>query len=236
MLLISLWLLATAASAQTNPIHLQATPALVDLNAHTLTFELVNESNKVAVAYMLEFKQFDYSGKLIADSKVGWNHQSFKPTGSPPGPRDGEGQIQPGNSFTSDQPALPATVSAQVTVIAVVYDDRTYEGTEHDVFPLFDVRARNAHKLEQAAALMESYPATPEAFRSTIQAARALDTGRLNALLYEKLKLPLEVVMDNEHPLPAYVPTPNRQQWQAIRTALLDEAAFWTAEAQAVRP
>lgn len=211
---------------------LKVISSVVNLESHQATIELQNLSGKIITAYNLELKYLNVSGKSIADTNVGYDNLFFSPKGEPD--QRQSNLIEPDHTATRSLAIGPDTASVRVTVTAVVYDDRSYDGQWQSAFPLFDVRAREADKLNQAAALMQVYPASPEAFRSTIQTARELVPGHMANLLYGELHLPLKIAT-SEGPLPDSVPLPDKQQWQSAAKALSDEAAFWAAQSQEVK-
>lgn len=231
---------ALAAYAQATPQvppaqmpRLRVLSSIVNLETHWVPVELQNPGDKTVTAYALEFKESDASGKIISDSRVGWDHVYYKPTGTPI-PEYERDLIPPGKTITRHEPtSSDATTSEQITVLAVVYDDRTWEGKQKDAFPLFDIRSRLAQKLKQASALMQqAYPATPTEFRDKIQALRAIEPSRVSGMLYEKFKVSPEIAIDSKHALPESVPMPSREQWGSAAQMLSDEAAFWMAESQ----
>jgi hypothetical protein len=239
IVMILLSLLATAAWAQTNPIHLQATPVVVDPSAHTLTFALLNQSEKVVVAYILEYKHFDVSGKLIADYRVGVDNLYFNSSGDPD-PQHEVQLIPPGKTHPITQLQLAGSAAANaatttVSVLAVVYADRTWEGSAHAVFPIFDTRARTAQRLKEAAALFETSPATAEAARVTVQKLRELETPSIQAVVADKFGLPMGILVDAKQPLPPTITAPTAKQCADAAASLLDRAAFFTEQSQEVQ-
>jgi hypothetical protein len=227
-------LLCAATAAQTpQPIKLEVVSANVNLESHQLTIELHNQSDKIAVAYMLEIKEFDVSGKSLADTKTGWDYLYFNPADIPD--QRERNLIPPGKTARLDPMTSTETFSAEVSVLAVVYQDRTFQGTESAVFPLFDVRARTAQKLQKAAALMHgTYPVTPEAVRAAVQSLRALDCGSVNGALVNKVNLPVDVLY-KERPLPE-MGVPDKKAWQETADSLSEESAFFAAQARQVHP
>ena len=113
-----------------------------------------------------------------------------------------------------------------------MYADRTWEGTENGVQPVFQSRAWIGKKMAKTRDALGGYPTTPAAFRNAIASARAVDAGAVNSLLYEKWGAPLSIAVDDKHPLPETVPMPDEQHWQAALDALSAEAAFWMRESE----
>lgn len=219
---------AAAAMAQTQP-QLKVLSSTVNLGSpHLVNIELENQGDKTVTAYDLEIKQLDASGKTLSDDRIGWNNIYFNPTGAPD--QREAGLIRPGKTLVQYAGAMADTVSAQVAVLAVVYDDRTWEGDQSAVFPLFDIRARTAEKLKQAAAIMQTYPASRDAARATIQNLRDLDCAPVWGALVNTVGVP--VAPDKAQPLPETVGLPDKAKWNSAAHALSEEAAFWAAQSQ----
>jgi hypothetical protein len=221
---------ATAVAATDGAIQLKVLNASMNTETRTISVELQNQSFKVVTAYMLAVSELDGSGKILVQMNVGIDGLAYNPGGDKA--RDSD-LIQPGAiSSNTRLKAVPDAVSVQEHVSGVVYSDRTWEGTQDTVGPLFGQRSFIAQNLKKAINVLSGYPATPQAFRSAIQAAREIDPGHTSQVLYANFRLPAELATDPRHALPATVTVPDRRDWQAALDSLSTEAEFWTRESQ----
>jgi hypothetical protein len=118
--------------AQTSPpTGLQVISAVLDIPTGQVRVQLLNQSTKTVVGYVLEQKVFDGNGKLLADNGTGYDFADY-PGASPE--HAAAGQIKPGQTANVVPYIASGALSAQVTVFGVVYDDRTFEGDGQSVF------------------------------------------------------------------------------------------------------
>src|SRR5215469_2304608 len=135
-------LLNNAYSQSRPPAGLHVLSSVLNPTTHKIAVELHNSSNKTAVAYSLMNRSLDVDGKEVQNSGIGWDFAG------PEGSQQAFGQIKPGQTRSFELAAAPNAATAEISVLAVVYADRTYEG---EAGPHFDSRAREAKaKREQA--------------------------------------------------------------------------------------
>ena len=158
-LTIIAWLAALALSAQvqTLPPHkkiptvkgLKPTGAQLDRSTHQVTVHLQNLTNKTVVAYILQIPEFDATGKEIGDAA--FNGIGYDWAGPEPNPSASH-FIPPARGVDiMPATAAPEALSVEARVIAVIYDDQTWEGLAQ---AFFQTRADRARELRsQAAAL-----------------------------------------------------------------------------------
>jgi hypothetical protein len=138
--------------------------------------QLHNLTHKTIVAYSLETEGFDAQGNKIGEFRPQFDYAgpgpnpakvNFIPSGSsatvdytkpePPDPR--LVKLFP-ESPPPDFSALDAMASVHVSVLGVVYEDRTFEGAADGIF---DYRRRKAAQARQALKLfLNGYPSTLE--------------------------------------------------------------------------
>ncbi|HEX3683352.1 MAG TPA: hypothetical protein VHU83_12525 [Bryobacteraceae bacterium] len=224
-----LLLLALAATAWAQTLHLQVLSATVNPESHHITVEVQNQSSKVVTGYDLQIKLFDAAVKPIEQpGNVGVDLLAYNRT-----PQQWE-EIQPGaiSTFPVGVVASPDTVSAKATVTGVVYADRTFEGagTEH----FFVGRANDAKECRRAIALLRSYPATPEAVRAVLQNLRSQPHGIALGAVANSLHLAPAVagtLADRRQAVPE-IGVPAKEQWDEVIADLAKRAAFLEAESQ----
>ena len=208
--------------------HLRVLWTDLDPASREVSVQLLNSSPKTIVAYSLEAREFDASGRQVDSWGIGWDY--LAESASNPS-RDS--QIEPGRTATVSNGVSGKGTSVQVTVTAVVYDDRTAEGRPANVAIVFDQRARVARGLGQALAVLErGYPTTTqetdEAFRKLLDIGSPAVGGALSR------QLGLSFLVDREHH-PADGTTLSRSEWDEVARDLSRKAAFYKLQAQEVR-
>jgi hypothetical protein len=167
--------------------------ATLDLSTHQVTVQLLNTTtDKTAVAYDIETKGFDARGKEVLGVAIGWEFLTSDPTSN-----STSHYIPPGHTLIVTAPAAQDAVSVLVSVVGVVYLDRTWEGP-YSVL-IFDGRSRAAKVVRQALALLKSYPTTLAASRETMQALLAIESPIVTSVVANELHL--TAPPDVQHPV-----------------------------------
>ena len=155
----------------------------LDIPTHQVTVQLHNASDKAIVAYSLETEGFDAQGNKIGEFRRDFDYVGpelnpgkvhFIPSGQnatadytkpePPDPR--LVKSFPDVTFP-DFSEWKALASVQVSVLEVVYEDRTYEGNTGWIF---GGRLRKLELARRALKLMlKDYPATQEERREAMR-------------------------------------------------------------------
>jgi hypothetical protein len=201
--------------------------ATLDPATHEVKVQLLNTTtDKTAVAYTLGIKGFDLMGKVVADSGIGWDFLSPDPT-----PASTSQYIVPGNTVFAAVPVPEQVVSVQVSVIGVVYLDRTFEGPASAA--VFDTRSRQAREARQALAVLKSYPTTPSATRKDMQALLAIGSPLVSGVIGNKLHL--AGLPDIRHPVAEKSLLQTKQQWDEIRAELTRSAVFFETQSEGVK-
>lgn len=110
---------------------LSVTSATLEYKPYTtgrvLTVALQSNSDKTVVAYTLRVRELDGQQNIVFDGGVGFDY--LAPEGSPNYILAGQPATVMAENVTDER-----VVSAEVTVIAIVYTDRTYEGVGGVIF------------------------------------------------------------------------------------------------------
>ena len=150
--LMSLGLLAQPLPSRKRPAPvtgLKVTGAQLDRSTGQVTVHLQNLTNRTVVAYILQIPQFDAAGKEIGDA----NFSGIGYDWAGPEPNPSASHFIPAGRGVAIMPvtAAPEALSVEARVIAVIYDDQTWEGLAQ---AFFQTRADRARELRsQAAAL-----------------------------------------------------------------------------------
>jgi hypothetical protein len=216
------------AEAQPSPPKgLQVLSATLDIPAGQVTVQLHNASNKTIVAYVLQTQGFDAQGNKIGDFR-----RDFDYVGAEPNP--GKVHFIPSGrnattEYTKPEPPDPrlvksfpdvtfrdfsewkALASVQVSVLEVVYEDRTCEGNSCYIGDIFDDRLRKLELARRALKLMlKDYPATQEERREAMHSLWIL------------------------HFNPPEEPR-TEQHWETIRAEVQRDAEWWEIQSQPQR-
>ena len=219
---------AVLLTAQPSPTKgLQVLSATFDVPTGQVTVQLHNASDKTIVAYVLETQGFDAQG-----NKIGEFRQVFDYAGPEPNP--GRAHFIPsGRSATADyakpEPPDPRLVksfpdvtfrdfsewkvlaSVQVSVLEVVYEDRTCEGNSCYIGDIFDGRQRKAALARNVlTSFLKDYPATQEERREAMRS--------LWILGFNPPKEPR-----------------TEQHWETIRAEVQRDAEWWEIQSQPQR-
>lgn len=146
-----LWLLAfaTAALAQTEPPQLTVVSTSLDPQTNSIDVKLLNGSDKLVVAYTLECRQFDAAGKELGAKPQVVTYDNVRNLVYEHEPDLARYKfILPRTEAPSflKFTVMPDAVTAKVSVLAVVYRDRTAEGARHYIDGVFKARADSARK------------------------------------------------------------------------------------------
>ena len=137
---------------------LSVTSALLERKPYApgrlLTVGLQNNSDKTIVAYSLLVTELDGQGNKLSQSGMGWDYL-------PPDGTDTSHFINPGQPATVEGFSTfdDRIASVKVTVDAVVYLDRTYEGTAGPVGAIFDHRLHDLQRTRKRLAEEKLSPA-----------------------------------------------------------------------------
>jgi hypothetical protein len=181
MRLLVLPLLATTALAQA-PLQLEAVSANLKPDSQQITVTMTNHSTKVAVAWFLELRQFDASGKEVnVPLKAGVDWAGSLAWGDEPN----SNFILPGAEGKEQFGAAPEAIGANAAVLAVIYKDRTAEGDPTEIAHFFEGRARRAQHAEAVAELLATYPASSSELRERLGKLAEISerTGAVDQLL-----------------------------------------------------
>ena len=201
--------------------------ATLDLATHQVTVQLLNTTTeKTAVAYTLRIKGVDSAGKEVYDYGIGWDYLSPDPT-----PATTSRYILPGQTVLAEAATSEEVVSVEVSVIGVVYLDRTFEGSAS--VGIFNVRSRQARAARQALAVLKSYPTTPSATRKAMQTLLAIGSPLVSGVIGNKLHL--GAPPDIEHPVAEHSLPQTRQQWDEIAADLTRSAVFFETQSEGVK-
>ena len=187
-----------------------------------VSVQLHNLTHQTIVAYSLETEGFDAQGNKLGEFRGDFDYAgpglnpakvNFIPSGSiatvdytkpePPDPR--LVKLFP-EAPRPDFSALDAMASVHVSVLGVVYEDRTFDG---DADGIFDYRFRKAAQARQALKLfLKGYPPTLEENREAMLQLRSLGFN------------PPEEAR-------------TKQQWETIRAEVQRDAEWWEIQSQA---
>jgi hypothetical protein len=215
---------AMSASAVSPPTGLRVLLATLDIPTHQVTLQLNNSTDKTVVAYVLETKGYDADGKQVEDGGGGWDFLAMDPN-SP----DIARYIPPGRTITTVTYVSPQSLSVIVSVMGVVYLDRTLEGIAGTVF---DAPSRQAKVARQALVVLKSYPESPQDTRRTMQKLLKIGAPLIDAALANNLHL--SVMPDADHP-PAKDSFP-KQAWESVKTELAEKAIWFETQSQPENP
>lgn len=229
--LILLSLQATAAWAQTT-ISLKMLSSGVNPESHQAIVDLQNQADKTVVGYVLEVKLLDASGKNLSDTRLGIDHVYYNPTND--AAFSGEAYlIHPGRTVTERVGVNPQAASAQVTVLASVYSDRTVEGDASAASAIFALRRTVAHNLQQAAEQTKGSPASPDTAGAAVRSLRDLEDAHVDAALSETLGIPMDALTHKERALPPVAA--GAREWGEMHDRLSAEASFWSTQSEAAK-
>jgi hypothetical protein len=220
------------AQAQPSPPKgLQVLSATLDIPMGQVTVRLHNASDKTIVAYVLETQGFDAQGNKIGEFRRIFDYigpepnpakMNFIPPGQtgavhytrPEAPDPRLLKFHPESKASFDEAATKAAAldtmaSVQVSILEVVYEDRTYEGNSTTyIGDIFDGRLRKLYIARQVLkSTLKDYPATREENREVM---RHLQSLGFNA--------PEEAL--------------TREHWEAIRADVQRQAEWWEIQSK----
>jgi hypothetical protein len=230
--LLTAWVPSLLAQAQpSSPKGLQVLSATFDIPTGQVTVQLHNASDKTIVAYVLETEGFDAQGNKVGEFQRIFDYigpepnpakMNFIPPGQtgavhytrPEAPDPRLLKFHPESKASFDEAATKAAAldtmaSVQLSVLEVVYEDRTYEGNSTTyIGDIFDGRLRKLELARRALKLMlKDYPATQEERREAMSWLRTL---RFN---------PPEEPRTEQH-------------WETIRAEVQRDAEWWEIQSQ----
>jgi hypothetical protein len=153
-------LLAVAGIAQTPP-QLEAVSTSLDTTSHMVSSTLVNHSAKKIVAYIIELRQFDGANQPVDTPLVVGMDNVYTLAYGPDSPV--ASLLASGTEIKKQfGPLSTDAVTASVSVLAVVYLDRTAEGDPNEIVLLFRNRSMHVQRAVDAAKLLATQPAATE--------------------------------------------------------------------------
>ena len=230
--LLTAWVPSMLAQAQPSPPKgLQVLSATLDIPTHQVTVQLHNASDKTIVAYVLETVGLDAQGNKVGEFQRIFDYigpepnpakMNFIPLGQtgavhyarPEAPDPRILKFAPESKASFDEAArkasaLDAMASVQVSVLEVVYEDRTCEGNSCYLGDIFDGRRRQLFTARQVLkSTLKDYPATQEERREAMLHLRILGFN------------PPEEPRTEQH-------------WEAIRAEVQRDAEWWEIQSRA---
>lgn len=172
--------------------------------------ELLNQSSKKVVAYVIDVRQFDASNNQVGSPLVVGTDNVFTQI-----PSAGSLLVPNAKMIKQFGPLSSVTVSATATVVSVVYLDRTSEGDPKQTALLLKNRKLRGDHAESLAQLLATYPNSPDELK----------------LRLSKIAVMSERVGDIE-PL-RHNGIPSKEQWEAAAAKQKAFADLLTSYAKA---